>query len=103
MMFQTQMRVRDESRPRRGLIRARELTMKEAHGRRTDSEDLDTSCLQMYAAYQREFSGRELGALAVEAGTGTMAEGRFPGKGEPQAIPPDGGELRSRLPGERSC
>jgi len=72
MVYQIQTKFRDEPRPRGGLIRVREFTMKDAYSCHTDFADLDAFYLQMYAAYERVFSRCGLEVLAVEADTGIM-------------------------------
>jgi prolyl-tRNA synthetase len=72
MIYQIQTKFRDEPRPRGGLVRAREFTMKDAYSCHTHSADLDAFYLQIYAAYERVFSRCRLEVLAVEADTGMM-------------------------------
>jgi prolyl-tRNA synthetase len=72
MVYQIQTKFRDEPRPRGGLIRVREFTMKDAYSCHTDFADLDAFYLRMYAAYERVFSRCGLEVLAVEADTGMM-------------------------------
>jgi prolyl-tRNA synthetase len=72
MVYQIQTKFRDEPRPRGGLIRVREFTMKDAYSCHTGFADLDAFYLQMYAAYERAFSRCGLEVLTVEADTGMM-------------------------------
>jgi prolyl-tRNA synthetase len=53
MMFQIQTKFRDEPRPRGGLIRLREFTMKDAYSFHTNEDDLKQYYDKMYSAYNR--------------------------------------------------
>ncbi|MCL2427060.1 MAG: proline--tRNA ligase [Oscillospiraceae bacterium] len=55
MIYQVQTKFRDELRPRGGLIRVREFTMKDAYSFHTSQEDLDTYFMRCYRAYERIF------------------------------------------------
>ncbi|MES2616038.1 MAG: proline--tRNA ligase [Bdellovibrionota bacterium] len=52
-MYQIQTKFRDEPRPRGGLIRLREFTMKDAYSFHTSEEDLKDYYYQMHEAYTR--------------------------------------------------
>ena len=53
MIYQIQTKFRDEARPRGGLIRVREFTMKDAYSFHTSQEDLDKYYDRMHKAYER--------------------------------------------------
>ena len=53
MIYQIQTKFRDEARPRAGLIRVREFTMKDAYSYHTSQEDLEAYYKQCYEAYER--------------------------------------------------
>ena len=55
MIYQIQTKVRDEARPRAGLIRVREFTMKDAYSFHTSQEDLEQYYEKCHAAYERIF------------------------------------------------
>ena len=55
MIYQLQTKFRDEARPRGGLIRVREFTMKDAYSFHTDYADLEKYYYRMYDAYYRIF------------------------------------------------
>ena len=71
-LYQIQTKVRDEIRPRFGVMRGREFTMKDAYSLDTDYEGLDKSYQAMYDAYEKIFSECGLDAVSVEADTGAM-------------------------------
>ena len=56
MIYQIQTKFRDEARPRAGLIRVREFTMKDAYSFHTSQEDLDRYYKVCYEAYNRIFA-----------------------------------------------
>jgi len=56
MIYQIQTKFRDEARPRAGIIRAREFTMKDAYSYHTSQEDLDVYYKKGHRAYERIFS-----------------------------------------------
>ena len=55
MIYQFQTKFRDEARPRAGLIRVREFTMKDAYSFHTSQEDLEQYYEKCHAAYERIF------------------------------------------------
>ena len=55
MIYQIQTKFRDEARPRAGLIRVREFTMKDAYSFHTSQEDLEQYYEKWHAAYERIF------------------------------------------------
>ena len=56
MIYQIQTKFRDEARPRAGLIRVREFTMKDAYSFHTSQEDLEQYYARCYHAYERIFA-----------------------------------------------
>ncbi len=55
MIYQIQTKFRDEARPRGGLIRVREFTMKDAYSFHTSQEDLEEYYERCFKAYERIF------------------------------------------------
>ena len=55
MIYQIQTKFRDDARPRAGLIRVREFTMKDAYSFHTSQEDLEQYYEKCHAAYERIF------------------------------------------------
>ena len=55
MIYQIQTKFRDQARPRAGLIRVREFTMKDAYSFHTSQEDLEQYYEKCHAAYERIF------------------------------------------------
>lgn len=55
MIYQIQRKFRDEARPRAGMIRVREFTMKDAYSFHTSQEDLDRYYEVFFQAYNRIF------------------------------------------------
>jgi prolyl-tRNA synthetase len=72
LVYQVQMKWRDDPRPRAGLIRAREFTMKDAYSLDADSAGLDLQYRGQYQAYFNIFNRCGLPALAVGSDTGMM-------------------------------
>ncbi len=70
--YQFQTKFRDEPRPKSGLIRVREFTMKDAYSFDLDESGLDRSFDRQHAAYTRIFERLGIPALAVEASSGIM-------------------------------
>jgi prolyl-tRNA synthetase len=56
MIYQIQTKFRDEARPRAGLIRVREFTMKDAYSFHTSQEDLEQYYNRCHKAYERIFA-----------------------------------------------
>ncbi|MGI6706514.1 MAG: proline--tRNA ligase [Clostridia bacterium] len=56
MIYQIQTKFRDEARPRAGLIRVREFTMKDAYSFHTSQEDLERYYERCFHAYERIFA-----------------------------------------------
>ncbi|MBQ7902292.1 MAG: proline--tRNA ligase [Oscillospiraceae bacterium] len=55
MIYQIQRKFRDEARPRAGMIRVREFTMKDAYSFHTSQEDLEEYYQRCYDAYNNVF------------------------------------------------
>jgi prolyl-tRNA synthetase len=70
--YQIQTKFRDEIRPRFGVMRAREFTMKDAYSFDADFEGLKKSYQAMYDAYTRIFTRLGLQFRAVAADTGEI-------------------------------
>jgi len=70
--YQIQTKFRDEIRPRFGVMRAREFTMKDAYSFDADFEGLKKSYQAMYQAYTRIFTRLGLEFRAVAADTGEI-------------------------------
>ncbi len=56
MIYQLQTKFRDEARPRGGLIRVREFTMKDAYSFHTSQQDLEAYYERCYEAYNRIYA-----------------------------------------------
>ena len=72
MLYQIQTKIRDESRPRAGVIRLREFFMKDAYSFHPDFEDLDAYYPRIYEAYRRIFERCGIKTVAIEADSGIM-------------------------------
>ncbi|MDL4772634.1 proline--tRNA ligase [Actinomadura xylanilytica] len=70
--YQFQTKFRDEPRPKGGLMRTREFTMKDAYSFDIDQAGLDASFQTYHGAYTRIFERLGLPALAVDASSGMM-------------------------------
>ncbi|WP_067800704.1 proline--tRNA ligase [Actinomadura formosensis] len=70
--YQFQTKFRDEPRPKGGLMRTREFTMKDAYSFDIDRSGLDASFDAYHGAYTRIFARLGLPVLACEASSGTM-------------------------------
>lgn len=71
-LYQIQTKFRDEIRPRFGVMRAREFTMKDAYSFHTDNVSLEETYQKMYKAYDRIFERCGLEFSAVEADVGAI-------------------------------
>jgi len=71
-LYQIQTKIRDEPRPRAGVIRSREFIMKDAYSFDVDDGGLDRNYDAQYKAYCRIFERANLNYSAVEADTGLM-------------------------------
>ena len=71
-LYQIQTKFRDEIRPRFGLMRGREFTMKDAYSFHADAQDCQREYQNMFAAYKRIFTRCGLRFRPVEADTGAI-------------------------------
>jgi prolyl-tRNA synthetase len=71
-LYQINTKFRDEFRPRFGVLRSREFTMKDAYSFDATVEGLDESYRKMYDAYCRIFTRCGLKYVSVEADSGGM-------------------------------
>ncbi|WP_136708742.1 proline--tRNA ligase [Agromyces sp. H66] len=71
-IYQIQDKYRDEARPRAGLLRGREFTMKDAYSFDVDDAGLDESYRKQRDAYERIFARLGLDYVIVEADAGAM-------------------------------
>ena len=81
ILYQIQTKLRDETRPRGGLVRVREFTMKDAYSFDLDEKGLDISYTSMVDAYHKIFSACEIPIISVEADSGAIG-----GKGSQEFI-----------------
>ncbi len=73
MIYQIQTKFRDEARPRGGLIRVREFTMKDAYSFHTSQEDLERYYDICYKAYERIFARAGIPeTITVKSDSGMM-------------------------------
>ena len=70
--YQIQTKFRDEIRPRFGLMRAREFLMKDAYSFHLDTDSLQQTYDDMFAAYSRIFERMGLDFRPVQADTGSI-------------------------------
>jgi prolyl-tRNA synthetase len=70
--YQFQTKLRDEPRPRAGLLRVREFTMKDSYTFDLDPAGLDAAFDRHHAAYLRIFERLGVPVIPVEASSGTM-------------------------------
>ncbi|MEJ2115904.1 MAG: proline--tRNA ligase, partial [Gammaproteobacteria bacterium] len=70
--YQIQTKFRDEIRPRFGVMRAREFSMKDAYSFHTSKECLENTYETMFNTYQNIFTRLGLEFRAVEADTGSI-------------------------------
>lgn len=75
-IYQIQDKYRDEARPRAGLLRGREFTMKDAYSFDYTDEGLDRSYEAQRAAYERIFTRLGLEYEIVQADAGAMGGSR---------------------------
>ena len=71
MIYQVQTKFRDEARPRAGLIRVREFTMKDGYSFHTSQEDLEAYYARCLRAYERIFARAgvpEVVSVAADSG-----------------------------------
>lgn len=73
MFYQIQLKYRDEARPRGGLIRVREFTMKDAYSFHTSYECLDAYYKRVHQAYENIFNRCGLTKfVSIESDTGMI-------------------------------
>ena len=72
LWYQIQTKFRDEARPKSGLLRVREFTMKDSYSFDVDTAGLDVQFDRHFAAYKRIFERLGVTAVAVEASSGAM-------------------------------
>ena len=77
MIYQIQTKFRDEARPRAGLIRVREFTMKDAYSFHTSQEDLEDYYYKCYEAYNRIFARCGIPQTVVVASDSGMMGGNI--------------------------
>ncbi|MFK7896928.1 MAG: proline--tRNA ligase [Myxococcota bacterium] len=70
--YQFQTKFRDEARPKSGLLRVREFTMKDSYSFDVDQGGLDAAFDRHFEAYRRIFKRFGFEAIAVEASSGVM-------------------------------
>ena len=70
--YQFQTKFRDEPRPKSGLLRVREFTMKDSYSFDVDEAGLDVSFQAHRGAYERIFARLSIPVIAVEASSGNM-------------------------------
>ena len=70
--YQFQTKFRDEARPKSGLLRVREFTMKDSYSFDLDEAGLDKSFDAHRGAYERIFARLGIPAIVAEASNGTM-------------------------------
>ena len=75
-IFQIQDKYRDEARPRAGLLRGREFTMKDAYSFDVSDAGLDASYQAQRDAYERVFTRLGLEYVIVQADAGAMGGSR---------------------------
>jgi len=73
MIYQFQTKFRDEARPRAGLIRVREFTMKDGYSYHTSQEDLDAYYARCHTAYEKIFTRAGIPeTISVKSDSGMM-------------------------------
>ena len=72
MWYQIHTKFRDEPRPKSGLLRVREFTMKDAYSFDADEDGLDTAFEKQHQAYLKIFDRLDLNVIPVEASSGNM-------------------------------
>jgi prolyl-tRNA synthetase len=72
LLYQIQIKFRDEPRPRGGLIRVREFTMKDLYSFDTDEINLEKSYQKMLKAYQNVYHRCGLTTMMIEADSGAI-------------------------------
>lgn len=77
MIYQIQRKFRDEARPRAGMIRVREFTMKDAYSFHTSQEDLEKYYDKCYVAYNRIFQKAGIPEVVTVASDSGMMGGNI--------------------------
>lgn len=72
LWYQIQTKFRDEPRPKSGVLRVREFTMKDSYSLDLDWDGLDLQFDRHHAAYRRIFERFGVDAVDVEASSGAM-------------------------------
>jgi len=72
LVYQIQTKWRDDPRPRAGLIRVREFTMKDSYSLDADEAGLEVQYRSHFEAYRRIFARCDLPVIAVGADSGMM-------------------------------
>lgn len=72
LWYQIQTKFRDEARPKAGLLRVREFTMKDSYSFDLDGDGLDLQFDRHFAAYSNVFRRIGVTAIPVEASSGAM-------------------------------
>ena len=75
MIYQIQRKFRDEARPRAGMIRVREFTMKDAYSFHTSQKDLEQYYQKCYDAYNRIFARAGIPEVVTVASDSGMMGG----------------------------
>src|SRR5262249_6373337 len=70
--YQIQTKFRDEPRPKSGVLRVREFTMKDSYSLDAAQSGLDASFQRHFEAYRKIFVRCGIETLAVEASSGSM-------------------------------
>jgi prolyl-tRNA synthetase len=72
MLYHIQTKIRDEARPRGGLLRIREFFMKDAYSFHRDFADLDAYYPKIFNAYLRIFARCGVESISIQADSGIM-------------------------------
>ena len=72
MLYHIQTKIRDEARPRGGLLRIREFFMKDAYSFHRDFADLDAYYPKIFNAYLRIFARCGVESIPIQADSGIM-------------------------------
>jgi len=72
VLYQIHTKIRDEARPRAGLLRLREFTMNDSYSFHHDFADLDAYYPRIYNAYLRIFARCGIKSAPIEADSGIM-------------------------------
>ena len=72
LWYQIHTKYRDEARPKSGLLRVREFTMKDAYSFDINEDGLDKAFEKQHQAYVKIFERLDLNVIPVEASSGNM-------------------------------